>query len=130
MAKAINWPLAFRDEVLAEDTEQTYCAFRLGRLYYDNSYWVPGEIVDIRVNHLKVRKAEVIGSLLCAPLRDLPPDVWARQKSSLQTLSAMMAFLSATYRQPVDEQTEVTVVTYRNHPVIPEELETQDDPHL
>ena len=63
MAKAINWPTQFRDEVLGEDTDTLRCALRLGTLYYDNQYWVPDAVVDIRVNHLKIRKAKIAGDL-------------------------------------------------------------------
>lgn len=130
MAKAINWPLAFRDEVIAEDCEDLRCAFRLGDLYYENRYWVPDEVVDIRVNHKKIRKAVVVGDLRQCPIQELPEQDLQRQKSTLRSREALIRFLSETYNQPVDESTPVTIVTYRNHPIVPDEMEQQDDPHL
>lgn len=130
MAKAINWPRQFRDEVIAEDCETERCAFRLGNLYYENRYWVPDEVVDIRVDHKKIRKAVVVGDLRQCALRDLSPEDLRRVKNALQTKEALMRFLSETYNQPVDENTLVTIVTYKNRPIVPEEMETQDDPHM
>lgn len=127
MAKAINWPQAYRTEVLAEDCDTERCAFRLGNLYYDNCYWVDGEVVDIRVNHLKVRKALVVGDLKQCPVGQLGAREWNAQKSDLKSVSAVLAFLSRTYDQPVDENTLVTVVYYKNMPVVPEEMEEPDD---
>src|ERR1044072_289824 len=101
MAKAINWPLQFRDEVIAEDCESERCAFRLGNLYYENRYWVPDEVVDIRVNHKKIRRAVVIGDLRQCALKDLSPEDLRRQKQALQTHEAVARFLSETYSQPV-----------------------------
>jgi hypothetical protein len=71
MAKAIHWPLAFREEVLREDSEQLRLAVRLGDLYFANRYWVPDEIVDIRVNHKKIRQAVIVGDLRQLPLKTL-----------------------------------------------------------
>lgn len=129
MAKAINWPLAFREEVIAEDCGALRVACRLGSLYYDNRYWVPDEIVDIRVNHKKIRKAKVVGDLRQYALKDLPPEDFQRLKSTLKTPEALRQFLSQTYNQPVEADTLITLVTYQNLPVVPEEVEVQDDPH-
>ena len=117
MAKAINWPAAYRDEVLSEPTEQLFCAFRLGSLYYDNCYWVDQEEVDIRVDHKIVRRAVVQGDLLQAPLSELPKEVLQQQKQALQSLDAVREFLTSTYNQPIDDTTPVTVVFYKNLPV-------------
>ncbi len=130
MAKAINWPLQFRDEVIAEDCEQERVALRLGELYYQNRYWVPDEVVDIRVNHKKIRKAVVQGDLRQCAIGDLTDADLARQKSTLRSREALIRFLAETYNQPVNEQSLVTIVTYKNQPVVPEEMETQDDPHM
>lgn len=130
MAKAINWPREFRDEILAEDCEQERCAFRLGDLYYLNRYWVPDEVVDIRVNHLKVRKATITRDLRQCPIRALTAEDFACQKSALSTPEAVTEFLAKTYNQPVTPDTPVTVVYYKNHPIDPDELEQPDDPHL
>jgi hypothetical protein len=130
MAKAINWPPAFREEILGEDAETERIALRLGDLYYQNRYWTPDEEVDIRVNHKKIRKAVIVGDLRQCAIRDLEPEDFRRQKRALQNRDAVLGFLAETYHQPVNEDTRVTVVTYRNRPVIPEEVEAADDPHL
>lgn len=130
MAKAINWPLAFRDEVIGEDSETLHCAFRLGSLYYENRYWVPDEVVDIRVNHKKIRKAVVVGDLKQCPIAALTDEQLRLQKTTLRTKDALIRFLSETYNQPVDEKTLVTIVTYRNQPIVTDEMEQQDDPHM
>jgi hypothetical protein len=130
MAKAINWPLQFRDEVIAEDTQREYCALRLGNLYYENRYWVPDEVVDIRVNHKKIRKATIVGDLRQCSISQLGADDLQRLKRDLQKHDAIIRFLSETYNQPVDENTLVTIVTYRNQPIVPEDMEAQDDPHM
>lgn len=130
MAKAINWPLVFRDEVIGEDCESLHCAFRLGSLYYENRYWVPDEVVDIRVNHKKIRKAVVVGDLQQCPIDALTDDQLRLQKTTLRTKERLIRFLSDTYNQPVDEKTLVTIVTYRNQPIVQEEMEQQDDPHM
>lgn len=130
MAKAINWPAQFREEVIAEDTESERIALRLGSLYYENRYWVPDEIVDIRVNHKKIRKGVVVGDLRQCAIKDLGPDDLVRQKQTLRDRQALVRFLSETYNQPVDENTLVTIVTYKNRPLVPEEIEEQDDPHM
>lgn len=130
MAKAINWPSAFRDEILAEDCEALRSACRLGTLYYENRYWVPDEVVDIRVNHKKIRKAKVVGDLRQCALKDLTPEDFQRLKSTLKSAEALRQFLAETYAQPVDADTLITLVTYQNLPVVPEEIEAQDDPHI
>jgi hypothetical protein len=130
MAKAINWPQQFRDEVIAEDTEQVRCAFRLGKLYYENRYWVPDEVVDIRVNHRSIRKGLVVGDLRQCAIRHLSDEDLRCQKKSLQTQAAIIQYLSETYTQPVDENTWVTIVSYKNLPIVPEEMDVQDDGHM
>lgn len=127
MAKAINWPQEFRDEVLAEDCDTLRCALRLGRLYYDNHYWVEGEVVDIRVEHLKVRKGTVQAPLKLCPIQDLSDTDRRGLKQRLGTQKDIIDFLTQTYQQPVEPTTEVTVVYYKNLPVVPEEMETPDD---
>jgi len=130
MAKAINWPAEFRDEVMGEDTEALRCAVRLGTLYYNDRYWAPDEVVDIRVGHLKIRKGQVVGDLKACALKDLSAEDLACQKRSLRTIPELVAFLARTYQQPVTPETVVTVVYYRNLPLVPEEVEVQDDPHM
>lgn len=130
MAKAINWPSQFRDEVINEPEEGVRTAFRLGRLYYDNRYWVDGEEIDIRVNHKVIRKAVIVGDLKCSPIKELHETDLAAQKQALRTRDAVIQFLSQTYNQPVTPETEVTIVYYQNNPIDPEILEIEDDPHM
>ncbi len=130
MAKAINWPREFREEILAEDTHKKYCALRLGNLYFENQYWVPNEIVDIRVNHLKVRQAEVTDPLRQVPIAELTAEDFLGLKSSLQSVPAVVAYLAQTYQQPVSPESLVTLVWYRNQPLVEDEVERADDPHL
>ena len=133
MAKAINWPLAFREEVLTEDCEHERVALRLGDLYYQNHYWTPNEVVDIRVNHKKIRQAVIVGELRQCPLGSLGSEEFRRQKRSLQSVEAIRRFLAENYGHPLDaldDQTPVTIVTYKNRPINPDEVEVDDDPHM
>lgn len=130
MPKAINWPQQFREEVIEEDTEQVCCAFRLGNLYYENRYWVPDEVVDIRVNHRRIRKGQVLGDLRQCAIQDLSEEDLNHQKRDLRTKDAIIRFLSETYNQPVDGNTLVTIVTYKNLLIVPEEMDVQDDAHM
>lgn len=126
MAKAIHWPDSFRETVLSEGEEALYCAVRLGRLYFDNRFWVDQEEVDIRVNHLKIRRGVVQGELLCMTIDELPEMVLQRLKPGLQTKDELIPYLKETYPAggEVTLQTVVTVVTYKNLPVVAEEIET------
>jgi hypothetical protein len=65
----------------------------------------------------------------CA-IQELADEDLQAQKQTLRTKEALMRFLSDTYQQPVDEQTLVTIVQYRNQPLVPEDMEVQDDPHM
>lgn len=123
MAKAINWPAEFRDTVLNEPIQQRYAAVRLGRLYYDNQFWVPEEVVDIRVNSLVVRRGVVKGELWCGPVAELSPTMLARLKPGIQTLDSLVDYLKKTYNQAVGPTTEVTVVQYENLPLDPAIME-------
>jgi len=130
MAKAINWPLSFREEVIQEDTDSVHLALRLGDLYYQNRYWVEDEVVDIRVNHKVIRKGVIVGDLRQKPLQELNQEDFSLLKSSLRNLEALQSFLSQTYQATVTPETPITLVAYRNLPVNPEEVEAEDDPHM
>jgi len=130
MAKAINWPLTFRDEVIQEDPESLHLALRLGDLYYQNRYWVEDEVVDIRVNHKVIRKGVIVGDLKQKSLQELSSEDFALLKSSLKNLEAVQNFLGQTYQAAVTPDTRVTLVAYRNLPVNPDEIEAEDDPHM
>ena len=130
MAKAINWPAAFRDEVIAEDTDRVFCAFRIGRLYYDGRFWSPDEVVDIRVDHRVVRKGVVQGDLKCCAIKDLLAEDFQKQKKELNSVDEVVTFLSENYQQPITPETEVTVVYYKNLPLDPDIMDVPDDPHM
>lgn len=133
MAKAINWAAQFRDEILQENCETEYCAFRVGTLYFENQFWVPEEVVDIRVDHLKVRKGIVTREVKACLIKDLSAEDLQAQKKSLQTLDDIVSFLSVNYNQQITKDTTVTVVYYKNLPLNEEEMEAKDnpnDPHM
>jgi hypothetical protein len=130
VVKAINWPAQFRDEVIGESEEGLRAAFRLGRLYYDNRYWVEGEEVYVRVGHKIIRKAVITGDLKCCPIKSLDAEDYAAQKQSLKSTADVVRFLAETYDQPVTQDTEITIVYYKNLPLDPEIMEIQDDPHM
>jgi len=128
MAKAINWPLEFYEEVINEDSESKRIALRVGSLYFDNGYYVNGEKVDIRVNHKITRKAVIADDLQLYKIKDLSEDFLLMNKSSLRSKPRIISFLSNNYNQQIDEETVVTVVQYRNLPM--ENSEIMDDPHV
>ncbi|MBK8190703.1 MAG: hypothetical protein IPK79_09685 [Vampirovibrionales bacterium] len=128
MAKAINWPQAFRDEILAEDSEALRLALRPGSFYYDGGYWQADEEVDIRCHHARLRRAIIVGPLRTCAIADLSAEDCARLKTTLRTPEAIARFLEETYRQPQTLHSIVTIVTYRNLPVDPEQVEPDDDP--
>lgn len=117
MPKAINWPAPYRDIILAEDTEQLLCAFRLGTLYFEGRYWAPDEPVDIRCNHLKVRPGIVRGDLVKTNIGALDTTILKHQKPDLQSIEAIKEFFATHYSQTVDNATEITVVYYQNLPL-------------
>ena len=128
MAKAINWPQELYDEVINEDMDTPRVALRLGTLYYDNGYYVNDETVDIRVNHKIVHKGRIIDEMSIAKIGELSDDTLSKYKSTLRDKSKVINFLASNYKQPVDEQTVVTIVTYKNIPF--ENDEEMDDPHV
>jgi hypothetical protein len=116
MAKSINWPLAFLKDVETEPENQPFLALRLGSLYFDNQYWVPDEIVDIRANHQIIRQGKVLSAVRLSALKDLTTQELMQFKPTLQTVDAVIAFLQTTYEpeQPVTSETIVTLVEYAN----------------
>jgi|GEM_PF-1332315 len=130
MAKAINWPLSFREEVIQEDTDSVHLALRLGDLYYQNRYWVEGEVIDIRVNHKVIRKGVIVGDMRQIPLQDLSEAEFKLLKSSLKNVAAVESFLSQTYQTTITKATPVTLVMYRNLAINEDEMEAEDDPHM
>ncbi len=128
MAKAVNWSEEFYDEVMNEDSDLPKIALRIGTLYYDNGYFVPDEIVDIRVNHKAVRKARIEGDMYICKIKDLGSETLSMYKKRLQTAQNAAEFLKNNYQQDINEESVVTVITYVNL-----SLENQsgiDDPHL
>jgi hypothetical protein len=116
MAKSINWGSSFLATVQNEPENTPFLALRLGTLYYDNQYWVPDEVVDIRVNHEIVRQGKVIAPVRLSAVKDLTTEEFTKLKPSLQTVDAVTQFLQSTYQpeQPVTPETIVTLVEYIN----------------
>jgi len=127
MAKAINWPHEFFEEIINEDSENPRIALRIGDLYFNNGYFVNGEIVDIRVNHKVVRKAVIIEDLKLCKIKDLPENIVLMYKNRLRDKTEIVSYLAENYNQPVDEETSVTAIKYKNLPF--EKSDTVDDPH-
>ncbi|MDD3013959.1 MAG: hypothetical protein PHC34_09685 [Candidatus Gastranaerophilales bacterium] len=127
MAKAINWPQEFYEEIINEDSDNLKIALRIGDLYFNNGYFVDGEIVDIRVDHKIIRKALIIDDLKLYKIKDLPDNIVSLNKDRLKSKSEIISFLTNNYNQPVDEETSVTVITYKNLPF--EKRDIVDDPH-
>lgn len=129
MSKAINWPSEFLKDVINANTTDIKVALRLGSIYYDHSYYVPDEIVDIRVNHKVIRKGIIIGELKLCKINQLTPDDFQKLKQGLNTIDNVVTYLAATYNQEVTPETEVTVIYYRNLDR-EEDLPQVDDPHM
>lgn len=128
MAKAINWPRTFRDDLLAEDTQTLRTAVRLGTLYAEHGgYWQAGEEVDIRCHHRRLRRAVIQGPVSVYAIGELPEAVRAGLPPALRLPDALVAYLSHTYGQPVSRHTRVSVVQYYHRPVVPEAVEADDD---
>jgi len=127
MAKTINWPQEFYEEIISEDSHNPKIALRIGDIYYNNGYYVNNEIVDIRVNHKIVRKAVIIDDLKLYKIKDLPENTILLNKNRLKNKAEIISFLAKNYNQSVDEETLVTVITYRN--LLYEKREIEDDPH-
>lgn len=127
MAKAINWPIDFYDEILNEDSTSPRIALRIGTIYFDNDYYVPNEIVDIRINHKIERKAIITDNLKLFKIKDLNEEIIKKYKKNLQDKSKIIEFLSSNYNQEITEETPVTVIIYQNLPI--EEFDGIDDPH-
>jgi len=128
MAKAINWPEEFYDEVMSEDSQTPKIALRIGSLYYDNGYFVPGEVVDIRVNHKAERRARIADEMFLSKIKDLREETLSMYKNRLKTAQSAAEFLKSNYMQDIDDESHVTVITYINLPF--ENEAGVDDPHL
>lgn len=129
MSKAINWPIQYLNEVINEDSTKMKAAIRLGSIYYDHCYYVPDEVVDIRVNHKVIRQAKIQGEMKLCPLSELTETDFSALKSDLNTLQEVVEYLAKTYEEEVDGQTQVTVVYYKN--LEPQKnADKADDPHM
>jgi hypothetical protein len=117
MAKAIHWPEPFRDAILAETTDQLCCVFRLGTLYAEGAYWQDGDLVDVRCNHLKVRRGQIVGSMSIMAIGQLNQDVLQYQKPSLQTIEAIKSFFNTHYQTAATDETLISIAYYRNAPL-------------
>lgn len=112
MAKSINWPACFATVIENEPNYTPLMAVRVGRLTYDNHYWVPDEVVDIRADQQVIRPARIIAPLRCLPIAELPPEVYSQLKPTLRTQAELMEYLAQQYNQVVLPTTEVTLVAY------------------
>lgn len=127
MAKAINWPKEFYDEVISEDMESSRIAIRPGSIYFDNGYYVDNEIVDIRVDHKVVRKGLINGDMMLLKIKDISDEDLSKYKKSMANKKDLINFLSKNYNQQINEDNEVTLITYKNLEMIAPE---DDDPHM
>jgi hypothetical protein len=127
MAKAINWSKEFYDEVISEDMDSPRIAVRLGSIYYDNGYYTDKEVVDIRVDHKVVRKGVIAGDVKLMKIKDLSDEDLVKYKKSMENKSNLINFLSKNYNQQVNEDSEITLITYKNLDIVPSE---DDDPHM
>lgn len=129
MTKAINWPASFLNDVINENTVDTKIALRLGSIYYDHCYYVPDEIVDIRVDHKIIRPGVIVGEMKLCKINELLQEDLIKQKPSLQTIDNIVKYLSQTYNQEVTPDTQVTIVYYHNLNT-DQSLNKVDDPHM
>jgi len=127
MAKAINWPKEFYDEIMEEKMLEPRIALRLGTIYYDNGYYFNKETVDIRVDHKVVMKGRIIDEMRVLKIKDLNDEILSFYKKNMRTKEDVIKFLSKNYNQQVNEETPVTVIIYQN--LCPARVE-DDDPHM
>lgn len=127
MAKAINWPKEFYEEVIQEDQTSPKIAVRIGSILFDNAYFSDGEIIDIRVNHKIVRKGMILGEAQLKKIKELTDEDFSMCKKSMYSKSNLISFLSNNYNLLVNDETSVTVITYKNLDLAPLE---DDDPHM
>lgn len=128
MPKAINWAESFYDEVLSEDCESDKLAIRPGSLYFDNSYYVVGDTVDIRVNGNIIRRGIITKNMELCKIQNLSEDILSGCKSTLRQKADVISFIREYYKQEADNNSKVTLIFYKNLP-IENSLEC-DDPHL
>jgi hypothetical protein len=129
MSKAINWPAEYLNEVINENAEDEKIALRTGSIYYDHCYYVPDEVVDIRVNHKVIRQGIITKELKLCKIKELTEEDLSKEKSDLKTLDKIVSYLSRVYDQDITPESEITVVYYRN--LSKSEMSDRvDDPHM
>ncbi len=128
MAKAINWPQEFYDEVVSEDMDSLRIALRPGSIYFDNGYFTDNEVIDIRINHKIARKGLIFGDMQLLKIKELLDEDLAKYKKSLQDKASVISFLSKNYNQQINEESSVTLITYKNLEAVPPDED--DDPHM
>ncbi len=128
MAKAINWPQEFYDEVVSEDMDSLRIAIRPGSIYFDNGYFTDNEVIDIRINHKIARKGLIFGDMQLLKIKELLDEDLAKYKKSLQDKASVISFLSKNYNQQINEESSVTLITYKNLEAVPPDED--DDPHM
>ncbi|MEI7473284.1 MAG: hypothetical protein WCK67_00765 [bacterium] len=128
MPKAINWSENFYDEVIAEKNDEEVIAIRPGSLYFDNAYYVKGDPVEIRVGGNIVRRGIISQEMQLMTIDQLSDELLAKYKSTLRQKADVLSFISEYYKVDTALNSIVTVVFYKNLPLI-ERIEI-DDPHL
>jgi hypothetical protein len=118
MPKTINWPLSCYEAITTATPESEVLALRLGTLYYDNRYWNPGDVVDVRVNHEIMRQAEISREMRSCRIEELDEADWALLPFPCQSSADVVAFLRQTYpekhaEEPIAEASIVSVVYCR-----------------
>lgn len=114
MAKAINWPKEFRDEILQENKDEIKIALRIGPFYAECGYYEENDIVDIRADEEILRKASIPCPPKVTTIKNLATSDLYRLKEVLRDKDSIVNFLSKTYNKEVDENSEITVITYKN----------------
>lgn len=121
MSKAINWPEKYKEEILNENKNEIKIALRLGTLYDENEYYKQDDIVDIRTGDTILRKAQIACPTKTTKIRNIATSDLYRLKEDLHSNESIVKFLSDTYNKVVDEDTTVTIITYKNLDIVKEE---------
>lgn len=121
MSKAINWPEKYAEEILKENKNEIKIAIRLGTLYDENEYYKQDDIVDIRTGDKILRKAQIACPTKTTKIKNIATSDLYRLKGDLHSNDSIVKFLTDTYNKKVDEETTVTIITYKNLDIVEEE---------
>lgn len=128
MAKAINWPKEYYEEILNEDFDTVKIAIRPDTLYYDTNYYTLGEVVDLRVDHRVLRKAVIADEMMSFRINEIPDELLKSVKKNIVHQSDVINFLKTYYNRDFDENSLVTLISYRN--LNDADAELREDPRL